>query len=172
MPLSNHRGHVRMLQGDKVFHLSGIGAVERVTKVSEKVVIKPPFGPDKKFAEKPGSVFVFGSNLAGLHGGGAAAVAYKKYGATWGQGFGASYRDDGSLGSYALPTKDEKINTLRYTEVAYWIEQFANWCMTSGNREIFVTKIGCGLAGFTEQQMAPLFKRFFWHSNVILPTGW
>lgn len=132
------------------------------------VVIKPPFGPDKKYLHDPNSIFVFGSNLAGAHGGGAAATALKKYGAIPGQGFGLQGE------SYAIPTKDHKIATLRFTEVAYWIEQFHKWAMFNEYiyNEIFVTKIGCGLAGFTEQQIAPLFKQYSWHNRVTLPTGW
>jgi hypothetical protein len=133
-----------------------------------------PFGPDKVFSEKPGSVFVFGSNLAGCHGGGAALAAYKKYHAVWGMGFGySSIAGQNNIGSYAIPTKDFVLKTLRYTEVAYWIQQFAEWCVTNTwPTEVFVTKIGCGLAGFTEEMIAPLFRRHYWHGNVILPAGW
>lgn len=144
--------------------------------------IKPPFGPDLVFAGKPNTVFVFGSNLAGAHGGGAAAVAFKKYGAVMGQGFGfqsplgahgtVSYT---RAGSYALPTKDHKLRTLTITEVAFWVKEFFEWASNNGPTrvdEIFVTKVGCGLAGYTEQEIAPLFRQYAWQLNVVLPTGW
>ena len=135
--------------------------------VRPPIKFNPPYGPDKNFSKKSNSVFVFGSNLAGVHGGGAAAVAYKKYGAIWGCGFGLQGN------SYALPTKDWLLKTLRYTEVAYWVDRFHDWALSSpAYSEIFVTKVGCGLAGYTEKQIAPLFTRYYWPSNVTLPEGW
>lgn len=139
----------------------------------EPTKIKPPFGPDKKFSEHGGSVFVFGSNLAGRHGAGAALKAYKDYGAILGVGFGVTWNADSAKpSSYALPTLDEKLKPLSTTELAFWIKELAEWTLTNPNREVFVTKVGCGLAGFTEERMSSLFKRHYWGNNVILPTGW
>lgn len=136
--------------------------------------ILPPFGPDKKFTESSRGIFVFGSNLAGAHGGGAAFAAKKKYGAVDGCGFGlqSSYGVNSTL-SYALPTKDHRLKSLTVTEIAYWVDALYDDVESMGYQYTwFVTKIGCGLAGFTEQMIAPLFRRFDVRSNVILPTGW
>lgn len=134
---------------------------------------KVPFGPDKVFSEKPDSVFVFGSNLAGVHAGGAAKVAHKKYNARNGVGFGFQH-GLGPLYSYALPTKDHQLQTLYFTEIAYWVDRFNQWAVSNSFRynDIFVTKIGCGLAGWSEEHIAPLFQQYYWPGNVILPTGW
>lgn len=133
------------------------------------------FGSDKKYFPTDTSVFVFGSNLAGIHGGGAAAVAAKDYGAISGIGFGFMPGNKGLGSCYAIPTKDETIKKpLRLTELAYWIDKFNQWAIVEGGRysEIFVTRIGCGLAGFKERDVAQFFWPLYWPSNVTLPTGW
>lgn len=145
--------------------------------------ILPPFGSDKVYVERTGSIFVFGSNLAGVHGGGAAATALKKYGAVIGEGYGLqSGVGINGTKSWALPTKNEKLKSLTLTEIAYWVSELFHFCSNTytddyDGRMVFVTKVGCGLAGFTEQEIAPLFRRYDnansgWSSGVILPTGW
>lgn len=98
-------------------------------------------------------VFVFGSNLAGIHGAGAAKVAKEKYGAEPGIGIGLTGM------SYAIPTKDRDIKTLPLFVIEKNIRDFVKY--TRNNSDImkfFVTAVGCGLAGFKDHQIAPLFR--------------
>lgn len=97
------------------------------------------------------SIFVFGSNLAGIHGAGAAAAALN-FGAEWGKGVGLSGK------SYAIPTKDENIKTMRLSIIRPYIEEFVQFTKDHPELRFFVTRIGCGLAGYIDYQIAPLFK--------------
>jgi len=99
----------------------------------------------------PKSVFVFGSNEAGVHGAGAAAEAYKKHGARW----GFSYGHMGE--SFAIPTKDENLETLPIKRVHQYVQGFI--AFAHGHRKLTfrVTQIGCGLAGFKATEIAPMF---------------
>lgn len=101
-----------------------------------------------------GEVFVFGSNLIGIHGAGAAKVAYEKYGAVWSRGFGLMGR------SYAIPTKDKLIETSSLYDIAAFIQEFKadTWDFRLQDKRWFVTRVGCGLAGYTDAQIAPMFK--------------
>jgi hypothetical protein len=100
-----------------------------------------------------GEVFVFGSNLAGIHGAGAAKVAHQKFGAVYGVGVG--FRDR----SYAIPTKDHRIRTMDLDDIAYHVHIFVNDTPKFlPGYEWFVTRIGCGLAGYRDEQIAPMFK--------------
>lgn len=98
------------------------------------------------------SIFVFGSNLSGIHGAGAARAAAVHYGAKWGEGEGLH----GS--SYALPTKGLKITYMKTTDVVKHIEKFLDFARENPHMTFKVTKIGCGLAGFKDENMAPRFK--------------
>ena len=99
-----------------------------------------------------GEIFVFGSNLAGAHGEGAARVAQEKFGASRGAGCGWHGN------SFAIPTKDRGIQTLPLNEIRQYIDYFLGWAEGEPNRQFFVTRIGCGLAGYTDQDIAPMFK--------------
>lgn len=99
---------------------------------------------------KDGSIFVFGSNLAGIHGAGAAAVALN-LGAKWGKGVGLQGK------TYAIPTKDKNIKTMSLTEILPYIEDFVRFTKDHPEMRFFVTRIGCGLAGYSDNQIAPLF---------------
>lgn len=113
------------------------------------------------------NVFVFGSNLAGRHGKGAAKTALLHWGAIYGQGHGLQ----GS--SYAIPTKDAKIRTLPLTEIAKYVIIFLDFADDHPELTFFVTAIGCGLAGYTPAHIAPLFRSV--PDNVRLPedfTEW
>lgn len=103
----------------------------------------------------PGEIFVFGSNASGHHGAGAARTAYEKFGAVWGQGHGLQGQ------SYGIDTMSG-LDTIR-SEVLTFLE------FAAGHPELrfLVTKIGCGIAGFTPDQIAPLFADA--PSNVELP---
>lgn len=96
-------------------------------------------------------IFVFGSNLAGKHGAGAAKFAAKHKGAIYGQGQGFQGT------SYALPTKDSNIKTLPLHTVHFHIHKFIWVAETASTLEFQVTRVGCGLAGFKDEQIAPFF---------------
>lgn len=108
-------------------------------------------------------VFVFGSNLAGRHGAGAALWAAQNRGAVYGVG-------EGRMGnSYALPTKDRTIRTLplEYIE-RYSVGNFLAYACAHPELTFQLTPVGCGLAGYTPSEIAPMFKGA--PSNVILPA--
>ena len=102
-------------------------------------------------------VFVFGSNVQGMHGGGAAWYAHKNFGAEWGVGEGLTGR------TYALPTMEGKASLKRS------VENFIA-CARQHQEMIFlVTAVGCGIAGYTPTEVAPLFKDAAALENVYLP---
>ena len=103
-------------------------------------------------------IFVFGSNLQGMHGGGAAAIAYEKFGAVWGEGVGLHGQ------TYAIPTMQGGVET-----IVPYVNDFIAFAKAHPELQFFVTRIGCGIAGFTDAQMAPLFKAATALSNVWLP---
>ena len=103
------------------------------------------------FQDQNDRIFVFGSNLAGRHGKGAALDARLHHGAIYGKGFGLQGK------SYAIPTKDENLNTLPLTVIQTYVAKFIAFAKQHREMEFEVTKIGCGLAGYTPQDIAPLF---------------
>lgn len=105
-------------------------------------------------------VFVFGSNLAGHHMGGAARVAYDKFGAIWGQGVGMQGQ------SYAIPTMQGGVETIKP-----YVDEFINLAREWDQTTFYVTRIGCGIAGFTDEEIAPLFKDALDLYNVRLPES-
>lgn len=107
---------------------------------------------------KDNQVYVFGSNLAGAHGGGAARFAYDNFEAEWGVGVGPTGR------CYAIPTMQGGVDTIRP-----YVEQFIEYARRNPSKEFLVTKIGCGIAGFTCREIAPLFKSALGMENVALP---
>lgn len=109
-------------------------------------------------------IFVFGSNLAGRHGKGAALTAFKQYGAVYGQGQGLQGN------SYAIPTKDENIKTLPLNRIRKYVEQFIRFAQLNPEMTFKVTAIGTGLAGYDESEIAPMFVKA--PLNCILPVGW
>ncbi len=110
------------------------------------------------------AIFVFGSNLAGIHGKGAAKYAAERLGA--GYGIGVGYTG----GCYALPTKDEKIKTLPLVVIEGFIKSFKEAARYNDGTKFFVTRVGCGLAGYTDEQIAPLFKGA--PENCVFPIEW
>lgn len=96
-------------------------------------------------------VFCFGSNEAGIHGAGAARTAYQQHGARYGKSYGHYGQ------SFAIPTKDEYIETLPLERIKQYVEGFKAYAV--GHRKVTfrMTRIGCGLAGFKDSQIAPLF---------------
>ena len=103
-------------------------------------------------------VFVFGSNLKGMHGGGAAATAYRCFGAVWGQGVGLQGQ------SYAIPTMHGGVDAIKP-----YVDDFINFAKSHPELRFLVTKIGCGIAGFREEEMAPLFAEAVDVDNIVLP---
>lgn len=123
------------------------------------------FTPETIVTLEPNQIFVFGSNEGGFHGAGAAALAYKKFGAIWGQG-------DGLQGQcYGISTKDRKIRTLPLHKIQVKIARFLRVAAQHPDKEFLVTKIGCGLAGYTEKEIGSLFKGETIPSNVLLPEA-
>ena len=119
---------------------------------------------DKVFKPDKNRIFVFGSNEAGIHGGGAARDAREKYGAIWGQA-------EGLQGNcYAIPTKDKRLHTLPLGAIQKYVDRFLVAANCRKDLQFFVTRIGCGLAGLTDEQVAPMFKDA--PDNVELPDGW
>ena len=112
---------------------------------------------------KDNEVFVFGSNEVGIHGAGAAALAYKKFGAEYLNGVGAMGK------SYAIPTKDKKIETLSIGEIEHYVNQFIDHAVNWNDSIFLVTEIGCGLAGYYPEDIAPLFKEAINIENIYLP---
>lgn len=100
----------------------------------------------------PRHVFVFGSNERGIHGAGAAKEACAKHGARWGQGYG--HHGD----SFAIPTKDERIETLPLGRIEKYVQDFLAYATGHHDLTFQVTRIGCGLAGYKDSDIAPLFK--------------
>lgn len=109
-------------------------------------------------------IFVFGSNLAGRHGAGAAKDAVEKYGAFYGVGEGKQGN------SYAIPTKDYNLKTLSLDRIKNHIATFYTYAEQNPEYVFRVTRIGCGLAGYKDEDIAPLFK--YPPHNVVLPEQW
>lgn len=109
-------------------------------------------------------IFVFGSNLAGVHGAGAAAFALEKHGAVWGVGVGPQGN------AYAIPTKDERIETLPVKRIRPYVEQFKAYALLHPEFQFQVTAIGCGLAGYKPADIAPMFVNA--PSNCEMPPEW
>lgn len=107
-------------------------------------------------------IFVFGSNLAGRHGKGAALHALRYYGAVYGQGEGMQGN------SYAIPTKDRELKTLPLKVIRKNVEAFLFYAACTPDLTFILTPIGCGLAGLKYKQVAPMFKEA--PSNVIIPN--
>jgi len=109
-------------------------------------------------------VFCFGSNERGRHGKGAALDARQRFGAIEGQGEGLQGK------SYAIPTKDANIQTLPLERVSVYVDRFIEFARNHPELKFQMTRIGCGLAGFTDGQIAPLFRHA--PENVLLPGIW
>ena len=118
------------------------------------------FTPEKICTLQPNEVFVFGSNLQGRHAGGAARAALNHFGAIWGQGVGLQGQ------SYAIPTMHGGVNA-----IAPYVQEFIDFAAAHPDLHFYVTRIGCGIAGFTDEQMAPLFRGALTHTNVSLPES-
>jgi len=116
------------------------------------------FTPDRISELKDNEIFVFGSNLAGHHGGGAARLAYNHFDAVWGQGMGLQGQ------SYAIPTMQGGVETIKP-----YVDEFIRFAELHSEYKFLVTRIGCGIAGFRDEEIAPLFVQALKVENIILP---
>ena len=121
-------------------------------------VKRPNFTPERISELKADEVFVFGSNLAGMHGGGAAWVAFRKFGAEMGVGVGLRGQ------SYAIPTMQGGVETIKP-----YVDEFIAFAKEHPELFFYVTRIGCGIAGFRDKQIAPLFAEAIDVTNICLP---
>jgi len=119
---------------------------------------RPDYTPDFITELRPDEVFVFGSNLAGMHGGGAAYVAYRKFGAVMGCGVGLQGQ------SYAIPTMQGGVDTIEP-----YVNEFIAFARQHPELFFYVTRIGCGIAGFRDEEIAPLFTEAIGIDNICLP---
>lgn len=105
-------------------------------------------------------IFVFGSNLAGMHGGGAARIAADNFGAVWGKGVGLQGQ------TYAIPTMQGGVETIKP-----YVDDFIVFARDHQELKFLVTRIGCGIAGFKDEEIAPLFESAKTLLNVWLPKS-
>ena len=116
------------------------------------------YTPERISSLAENEIFVFGSNLAGYHGGGAARIARENFGAVWGQGVGLQGQ------SYAIPTMQGGVETIKP-----YVDEFIDFARTHAQYTFLVTRIACGIAGFRPSEIAPLFANAIDVENVILP---
>ena len=108
---------------------------------------------------KPNQVFIFGSNICGYHEGGAARKAFDDFGAIYGKGTGIQGQ------SYAIPTLDEHFNKLGLSIIKHYLEDLDDYARTHPGLEFLLTNVGCGIAGFSSEEMESIMPIF--PSNVI-----
>lgn len=118
------------------------------------------FTPDYITRLKENEIFVFGSNLNGAHGGGAARVALEKFGAVWGSGTGLQGQ------SYAIPTMQGGVETIKP-----YVDEFIEFAGNHPELYFYVTRIGCGIAGFSDDDIAPLFASAIDMNNISIPRS-
>ena len=116
------------------------------------------YTPDYITELQPNEIFVFGSNIHGFHGGGAARIANMKFGAEWGIGEGLTGQ------CYALPTMEGGVDY-----IAGKVQNFLACAKAHPELKFYVTKIACGIAGFSIEEIGSLFTDAISMENVILP---
>ena len=116
------------------------------------------YTPERISELKENEIFVFGSNLAGAHGGGAAWLAYERFGAVWGEGVGLHGQ------TYAIPTMQGGVDTIKP-----YVDEFIRFAKEHSRLTFLVTRIGCGIAGFRDEEIAPIFADAIDVENIILP---
>ena len=121
---------------------------------------RPDYTPERIEELKADEIFVFGSNLEGMHGGGAAYFAFRKFGAVMGCGVG--FRGQ----SYAIPTMQGGVETIKP-----YVDEFISFARSHPEFFFYVTRIGCGIAGFRDKEIAPLFKDAAGVANICLPKS-
>lgn len=126
--------------------------IEYIKKINKR------YTPERINFLAENEIFVFGSNLCGFHGSGAARMAYERFGAVWGKGVGLQGQ------SYAIPTMQGGVETIKP-----YVDAFIQFAKKNSQLTFLVTRIGCGIAGFRDDEIAPLFKEALNIDNVILP---
>ena len=121
---------------------------------------RPLFTPEQITELKADEVFVFGSNKEGMHGGGAAYFAFKNFGAVMGCGVGLRGR------SYAIPTMQGGVETIKP-----YVDEFIAFAKEHPDLFFYATRIGCGIAGFKDKEIAPLFSEAVGLENICLPES-
>lgn len=122
------------------------------------------FTPENIEELEPNQVFVFGSNLAGNHLGGAAKVAHEKFGAEMGVGEGITGQ------CYAFPTLAKNMDQIPHWKLEKHVEKFFEVAKNNPDKEFILTKVGCGIAGYPEEYVKYLFIES--PSNVTKSKGW
>ena len=135
-----------------------------------KMISEQNVTPSQISSLEPNEVFVFGSNLEGKHYGGAAKFAVMRFGAEMGNPQGLQGQ------SYAIPTLETPgggpmATKLPLSQIRQYVNEFADFAKSNPDMFFYVTPIGCGIAGFTEQEMAPLFQCCVGLDNVALPQS-
>lgn len=125
-----------------------------------KVMEERRYTPENITTLKDNVIFVFGSNLSGRHGGGAARVALNLFGAVWGQGVGLQGR------SYGIPTMHGGPAAIKP-----YVDDFIRFAAVHNDLVFLVTRVGCGIAGFKDEEIAPLFSAAYNMKNVVLPKS-
>ena len=132
----------------------------KIANMEYNGIERPAHTPDFITELKSDEIFVFGSNLAGSHGGGAAYVAWRKFGAIMGQGVGLQGQ------SYGIPTMQGGVETIRP-----YVDEFIAFAKAHPELFFYVTRIGCGIAGFRDEEIAPLFTAARDIPNICLPES-
>ncbi len=138
-----------------------IQPIDFIEKRTSKSMEQKRTTPERITSLQPNEIFVFGSNLRGMHGGGAAYVAYRNFGAIMGKGVGLQGQ------SYAIPTMQGGVETIRP-----YVDEFIEFAKQHQDLTFLVTRIGCGIAGFTDEEISPLFEKAHNVGNIVLPFGW
>lgn len=138
---------------------SGIGGYENRSH-AQRPAEKTMYTPEMITRLEADEVFVFGSNLAGKHGGGAARTAYERFGAVWGKGVGHYGQ------TYAIPTMHGGVEAVRP-----YVDEFLRYAAAHPGLRFLVTRIGCGIAGFRDSDIAPLFAAALDTPNIVLPRS-
>ena len=163
IPLAIYKKAVGMLPAEfihvlKVFEQGSFYGEKTARTEDETGLTERKYTPDHITSLAQNEVFVFGSNLQGSHSGGAAAAAARYFGAVWGQGVGMQGQ------CYAIPTMHGGVDAIRP-----YVDEFIRFAKEHPELKFLVTKIGCGIAGFTIEEIAPLFYHVIDCENVILP---
>ncbi len=122
------------------------------------------YHPDNTIPKGADWIWVFGSNLAGRHGDGAAKVARVNFRADYGTGRGPTGQ------AYAIPTKDKQLKVIALRDIETSIADFIQYANLYPEKQFFVTRVGCGLAGYSDDEIGPLFTAA--PANCSLPMEW
>lgn len=135
-------------------------SIDKLSIEEMKTDYKSRITPERITALAGNEIFVFGSNLQGMHGGGAAYQAHRYFGAVLGQGTGLQGQ------SYAIPTMQGGTETIKP-----YVDEFIAFAISHPQYNFLVTQIGCGIAGFDPEEIAPLFEQAVSVTNIFLPKS-